>query len=84
MQDKSLRDYHAAHRKLGEATVEIERLRAQLDRANKIIGWMMPYIGNMAPPDGALGDLNDHFMDNKVAVAKREKCDRPIKQNQRG
>lgn len=30
MPDKHDRDYHAAHRKLGEATVEIERLRAAL------------------------------------------------------
>lgn len=60
---------------------EVARLQAQLDRANRIIGWMMPYIGNMAPPDGGLGDLNDHFMENKVPEPKREKCDRPIKQS---
>lgn len=58
-------------------------LRRQLDRANRIIGWMMPYIGAMAPPDGGLGDLNDHCMENKVPSPKREKCDRPIKQNHR-
>ena len=84
MQDKSLRDYHAAHRKLGEATVEIERLRAQLIRANTIIGWMMPHIGVMAPPDGGLGDLNDHCIENKVPSPRREKCDRPIKQTRLG
>jgi hypothetical protein len=33
-----------------------------LRRASKIIDWMMPYIGNMAPPDGGLSELNDHYL----------------------
>lgn len=44
----------------------IAELRRQLDRANEIIGWMMPYIGTMAPPEGALYDLNVHCCENNV------------------
>lgn len=58
--------------KLAEATSEILRLRGQLDRANKIIGWMMPYIGNMCPPDGGLGDLNEHCFYNRVPEPGKE------------
>lgn len=65
------------------ATDRVVELERQLTRANNIIGWMMPYIGAMAPPDGALGDLNDHCMENHVPMPKREKCDRPIKQSTR-
>lgn len=38
----------------------------QLERANRIIGWMMPYIGNMCPPQNGLGDLNNHCFDNHI------------------
>ena len=33
----------------------------QLDRANRIIGWMMPYIGTMCPPPDGLYDLNHAY-----------------------
>jgi hypothetical protein len=49
VQDKSLRDYNAAHRKLGEATVEIERLitwlpikTAPKNADRLLIGWFTP------------------------------------------
>lgn len=48
------------------AIEDIARLSAQLDRANKIIGWMMPYIGSMCPPQNGLGELNDHCFDNYI------------------
>lgn len=48
------------------AVEDIARLSAQLDRANKIIGWMMPYIGSMCPPSNGLYDLNQHCFENKV------------------
>lgn len=41
-------------------------LLRQLDRANRIIGWMMPYIGNMCPPDKGLFDLNEHCFENNI------------------
>lgn len=65
------------------------RLRAlnnpeqQLARANRIIGWMMPYIGSMCPPDGGLADLNEHCMDNIVPEPGDETKGRPIKQRVR-
>ena len=38
----------------------------QLDRANRIIGWMMPYIGTMCPPPDGLYDLNIHCCENRI------------------
>jgi hypothetical protein len=77
-------EYIDAH---GECAAEIERLRAaeavlanQLERANRIIGWMMPYIGNMCPPDRGLFDLNEHCCDNKIPEYGRETKGRPINQ----
>ena len=46
--------------------MEIKGLRFQLERANRIIGWMMPYIGTMCPPSNGLYDLNIHCCENKV------------------
>ena len=43
-----------------------ERLRFQLSRANRIIGWMMPYTGRMCPPANGLFDLNEHCFENKI------------------
>jgi hypothetical protein len=68
---------------ISDATDRVVELERQLERANGIIGWMMPYIGAMAPPDGALGDLNDHCMENRVPMPKRQRDDRPIKQSTR-
>lgn len=66
--------------KLIAANGEIDRLRRQLARANRIIGWMMPHIARMAPPDGGLADLNEHCCDNKVPDPSRKGDDRPIDQ----
>lgn len=55
---------------LGALIISTPELRAQLDRANRIIGWMMPYIGSMCPPENGLGELNLHCMDNKVPDPK--------------
>lgn len=50
---------------------EIERLTFQLERANKIIGWMMPYIGNMCPPEDGLYDLNIHCCENTIPTNQK-------------
>jgi hypothetical protein len=55
-------------------------LRRQLDRANKIIGWMMPYIGNMCPPPSGLFDLNEHCCENHIPDPGIEARGRPINQ----
>ena len=57
-----------------------EDLARNLARANTIIGWMMPYIGSMCPPDGGLGELNEHFMENRVPTPGDETKGAPIKQ----
>lgn len=45
---------------------EAPELERQLERANRIIGWMMPYIGKMCPPPNGLYDLNLHCLENHV------------------
>lgn len=57
-----------------------ENLKAQLERANRIIGWMMPYIGSMCPPDNGLYELNIHCCENKVPEPGDEAKGRPINQ----
>jgi hypothetical protein len=44
---------------------ELER---QLERANRIIGWMAPYIGTMCTPSNGLYDLNMHCCENRVPM----------------
>jgi hypothetical protein len=34
--------------------------RVALERADRIIEWMMSYIGRMAPPENGIYDLNEH------------------------
>lgn len=36
--------------------------RAALIRAARIIDWMASYIGRMAPPEGGIADLNEHWL----------------------
>lgn len=48
------------------AIKDIARLSAQLQRANRLIGWMMPHIGSMCPPQNGLADLNEHCFDNVI------------------
>lgn len=43
-----------------------DEVQRQLDRANKIIAWMMPYIGTMCPPQNGLFELNNHCFENRV------------------
>ena len=52
--------------RMNECCLERDRLRFQLERANRIIGWMMPYIGTMCPPSTGLYDLNIHCCENRV------------------
>lgn len=66
--------------KCASATQVIEQLAAQLTRANRIIGWMMPYIGTMCPPDGGLMDLNEHCCENRVPEPGEETKGAPLKQ----
>lgn len=49
-----------------------------LRRASKIIDWMMPYIGNMCPPDNGIAELNDHclFAERHGMLPKRPIRDR--------
>lgn len=59
---------------------DVSVLKAQLERANRIIGWMMPYIGNMCPPENGLSDLNIHCCENVVPEPACETKGRPINQ----
>lgn len=58
-------------------------LRRQLDRANRIIDWMMPYIGKMCPPDNGLYDLNLHCCENRVPKSGVQSNTAPIEQRVR-
>lgn len=55
-------------------------LAAQLERANRIIGWMMPYIGSMCPPTNGLFDLNEHCFENHIPSPGKETKGAPINQ----
>lgn len=55
----------------------------QLARANRIIGWMLPYIGSMCPPDNGLYDLNIHCCENIIPEPGDETKGAPIKQRVR-
>jgi hypothetical protein len=54
---------------------------AQLARANRIIGWMCPYIGSMCPPDGGLADFNEHGCDNRIPKPGEETKGAPLRQS---
>ena len=62
--------------------LENKDLKAQLQRANRIIGWMMPYVGKMCPPENGLFELNEHCFENKVPSpgddAKSAPLDQPL------
>jgi hypothetical protein len=62
--------------------LQVHLAKAQLERANRIIGWMMPYIGSMCPPPNGLFELNEHYMENKIPEPGDSTKGRPI--NQRG
>lgn len=62
----------------------VEELERQLERANRIIGWMMPYIGSMCPPDSALYDLNQHVFENRVPAPGDESKGPSIRQHAAG
>ncbi len=71
----------AHHRNALAAQAEIEQLRAQLERANRLVEWMMPYIGSMCPPPNGLFDLNEHCCDNKIGPNEADNTKgRPINQ----
>ncbi len=59
---------------------KIDGLHKQLARANRIIGWMCPYIGTMCPPDGGLAEFNDHTMDNYIPPPGEDTKGAPLKQ----
>lgn len=67
----------AAYPRKTSTRVELEM---QLLRANRIIGWMMPYIGTMCPPPSGLHDLNIHCCENDVPEPGDETKGRPINQ----
>ena len=41
----------------------VKKLRAALERADRIIGWMASYLGRMAPPSNGIAELNDHWLE---------------------
>ena len=55
-------------------------LERQLERANRIIGWMMPYIGRMCTPSDGLYDLNLHCFENHVPESGVASKGPPIQQ----
>lgn len=57
-----------------------KELERQLKRANRIIGWMTPYIGRMCPPPDGIFELNEHCFENHVPDPKRERDARPLDQ----
>ena len=65
-----------------EPAMGVVELDAQLTRANRIIGWMIPYIGNMCPPENGLFDLNNHCFENHVPTPDKSTKGRPISQGQ--
>jgi|HubBroStandDraft_4_1064222.scaffolds.fasta_scaffold00027_55 hypothetical protein len=77
---------HLNHRKpvhpdLLDAWVKrAQKAEAQLKRANRLIGWMMPYIGRMCPPSNGLFDLNEHCMENIIPEPGKETKSAPIDQ----
>ena len=72
-----LRDAQSA---LADTQAKLAVVVKQLIRANKIIGWMMPYIGNMCPPSNGLFDLNEHCCDNNAPDMGEEVKGPPLKQ----
>jgi hypothetical protein len=54
--------------------------KANLERANRIIGWMMPYVGRMCPPPDGLYELNLHCCENHVPMPGEEAKGRPLDQ----
>lgn len=61
-----------------------DELRAAVNRADRIIGWMADHIGHMAPPDGGISDLNDHWLfmqcHGTPAPAPKHRGGRPLNQ----
>lgn len=57
------------------------RAERQLKRANRIIGWMMQYVGRMCPPQDGLYDLNIHCCENHIPQPGDEVKGRPIGQH---
>jgi hypothetical protein len=45
-----------------EKNMSANELRAALNRADGIIGWMADYIGRMAAPSNGIADLNEHWL----------------------
>lgn len=64
----------------GRPALGAKELQRQLDRANRLIGWMMPYIGSMCPPEDGLYDLNLHCCENKIPKPDDSTKGAPIKQ----
>lgn len=48
-----------------------------LDRAARIINWMAPAIGQLAPPDGGIKDLNEHWLHMEDLTRKRARIEDP-------
>jgi hypothetical protein len=55
--------------------------RVALERADRIIEWMMSYIGRMAPPDNGIFDLNEHglYMERLRRQERKQAMRKPQK-----
>lgn len=65
---------------IAHAPGDVDYLMSQLERANSIIGWMMPHIGVMCPPVEGLYDLNQHCFENRVPDPGAETKGAPLRQ----
>lgn len=66
---------------IGQMAQMLKEADLQLKRANRIIGWMSPYIGTMCPPENGLAEFNEHCCDNRVPAPGKEAKGAPIKQS---
>ena len=57
---------NAGRFKTGSDVHLIEMLLFQLDRANRIIGWMSPHIGQMCTPPNGISEWNEHSCENHI------------------
>lgn len=70
----------AANQVATRMETEIKELKRQLARANRIIGWMCPYIGSMCPPPDGIAEWNNHCIDNVVPSPGKSTKGSPLNQ----
>lgn len=71
-------------REVNQLREQNAKLSEQLERANRLIGWMMPYIGSMCPPQDGLHDLNIHCCENTIPKPGDETKGASIRQHAAG